>query len=241
MRKRTETLRKLTFASALLAFGAAQCWAGSVLVFEDADLGTSAVTGAITLAGDTETVAPDQGTFNTLLAEGGWSAVIFGEQGGEIYADSSSQLAAWVAGGGVLIGDTWQDGGLDTLLDGAVASTNGSTITTDGSPVFAGLGGTISLSSPGWGIFSQGYSALTGGTCLGSLDSGGCAVIQGNGGLTFLNAPLNDTYGTLSDGQQLIANELDFAGSSAPEPGSFLLMGGGLLGLAGFARRRFSK
>ena len=74
---------------------------------------------------------------------------------------------------------------------------------------------------------------------MGTLDSGGCAVIQGNGGLTFLNAPLNDTYGTITDGQQLIANELDLA--SAPEPGSFLLIGGGLLGLAGFARRRLAK
>jgi hypothetical protein len=230
----------------LAVIGASQCWGASVLVFEDGTLGTSVVAGAVALAGQTEVVAPDQATFNTLLAEGGWLAVIFAEQNESIFDASASYLTDWIAGGGVLIGQTWLDGGLDTLLGGSQASVNGDTITTDGSPIFTGLGSTITLASPGWGVFSQGYSALAGGTCLGTISGGsggGCAVIQANGGLTFLNAGLTDTYASVADGQQLLANEITLASSSTstPEPSSLFLMGGGLLGLAGFTRRKLRK
>ena len=237
-------MKRLSLCGLLLGAATAHCWAGSVLVWEDYDLGTSAVTGAITLAGDTETLAPDQATFNTLLAGGGWTAVIFAEQGGFVYADSASQLSTWIAGGGDLIADTWQDGGLDNLLDASSASTNGTTITTTGDPIFAGLGSTITLSNPGWSIFSQGYNALAGGTCLGTIDSGGCAVVLGNGGQTYLNGPLTDTYSSISDGQTLMANELEqFAATATPEPATLLLGGSGvgLLLLVGALRRKLHR
>ncbi len=212
----------------------------AVLYWNDFNLGTSAVPGGITLAGLTGVEAAGQADFNAKLAAGGWDAVIFGEQNGDAFSSSAAALSSWVAGGGKLIGTTWLDAGLSSLLEGVFVSTNGDTITTDANPVFTGLGATISISNPGWGIFSRGWTPSGTASCLGSLNSGGCAVILGNDGNTYLNSPLNDAYLSLADGERLIANELiqlTTGTQKVSEPVSMSLVGLGLAAL-GFGRRK---
>lgn len=233
---------KLAVAIGALCLGlvSTQNAGAAVLYWDDYNVGTSAVPGGISLAGLTGVGATDRNDFNTKLAAGGWDAVVFGEQGTGTFGNSSAALSAWVAGGGKLIGTTWVNGGLSSLLEGVFASDNGATITTDGNPIFAGLGATISLNNPGWGIFSQGWTPSGTASCLGSLSTGGCAVILGNEGNTYLNGPLNDTYLSLADGERLIANELlqlTTDTQKVSEPVSMALVGLGLAAL-GFGRRK---
>ncbi len=211
--------------------------AANILWFEDGDVGTSAVGGGIALTGNSSTFTNNTTTFNTLLAGGTWDLVIYGEQNNTVFGSNSATLTAYVAGGGKVIGATWVNGGLATLLQGSASTTNVTSITTTAHPIFAGLGPTIGLTNPGWGTFSQTYNPVGGATGLGTT-TGAFGVILGNGGRTLLDAPLFDTYSTLSQGQRFIANEINFL-VATPEPATVGLFGlAGAAGLVGLMRRR---
>jgi len=238
--KRSALVMCAVFAALLMAVPASAGTVANVLIFEDYVVGTSAIPGALALWGGcvTCTTTTDTATFNSALAGGGWDLVIFAEQNQDQYSASGAGLTAFVNGGGKLIGQTWLTGGLDGLLQASYVSQNGSVITTDGNPVFAGLGATISLSNPGWGIFSEGWSPTGGAFGIGSLSSGGSAIILGNGGRTYLNAPLTDTYSPQSDGERLLANEIGVLSGSVPEPSTFVALG---LGFAVLAIRKLRR
>jgi hypothetical protein len=215
----------------LAAFCGSLASAGQVLYWTDAIIGTSAIPGAITLAGDSGVAATSDTDFDSLLTGGTWSGVIIGIQNSSFSSYDGSilgDLTSYVSGGGILIGADWQanDSVFYSLFQASVAGSNAESIANDSSPLFTGITGDIGLTNPGWGIYEQYYTPT--GTATGFGPSGsGSGIIQGatGSGTTFLNGPLFDSYTDLSQGEQLIANELG-ASTAAPEPGtSALLLG----------------
>ena len=212
--------------------------AANILIYEDLALGTSAIPGALTLSGQCTlcTFAADTTDFNNLLTGGTvWDLVILAENNSSsTYSEVAANLSAYLTGGGRIIGQTWVSGGLDTLLEGVLAPpVNATPLNNDGHPVFNGIVGDIGISNPGWGTFTQRYSALGTAVGIGGLGSLPFGIILGNDGRTFLNGPLSDTYTTVAQGEQLLANEINYLlDSQVPEPGTFALLGAGLAFLA---------
>src|SRR5438552_5317338 len=123
--------KRLFSVPALFLLVAAGQAFGGILWFTDADSGTNAIPGAITLAGRTGTQATSISNFNTLLSSGTWELVIFGEQGNNIFSQVSVNLTNYVNGGGLLIGATWQGAnGYTALMQASLVDQDALTITT---------------------------------------------------------------------------------------------------------------
>lgn len=239
------SLRAAVVAAAAVALPAA-AHAQRVLYYTDYNVGTSVLPSAVTALqalrpGVTADAASSQADFNARLASGNYDLAIFGEQSNGIYAGSAASLTAFLGAGGRIIGATWMDDGLRSLLGASgVTSRNGTSLAGSGA-LFAGLTSPVSLSNPGWGTFAQGYTLAAGSTCLATLSSGGCGAVLGSGGRTLLLSPLFDSYASTATGAHVVANGASLLlghPSTVPEPGTVALLAAGMTGLAGVARAR---
>jgi hypothetical protein len=241
--------------AALLALCVSLANASEVLYWQDDVIGSSVIPGAITLAGDTGVAAASDTNFDALLTSQAWSAVIIDIENLPLtsyYSAIPGDLATYVNNGGLLIGDDYYtstpggDTGLASLFQATAVGNNASSITNDGSALFSGIAGNIGVYSSDWTVYDVVYNPT--GTANGYGSSGaGYGIIEGSSGsgTTFLNGPLADAYTNLSQGQQLIANELSYATTATgpsspatPEPGTMVLFGSGFISLALSQRRR---
>jgi hypothetical protein len=226
-------MRMVKLAALTTICGSLAC--ADVLYWIDSEPFTSAIPGAITLAGFTGVAATSDTDFDTKLTTGTWDAVIIAIQGNPLSSFNPNilpDLTIYVNNGGRLIGTDWNPGDTSfySLFDAAPVDLNNSSITNDGNALFNGIVGDISLTNPGFGIFDQSFSPLAGGTGFGP-SGGGFGIIQGNSARTFLFGPLFDTYTALSQGEQLVANALNPSANPIPEPGTFALLLGAFGGL----------
>lgn len=182
-----------------------------ILHWSDANQGTNVVPGALDSLGVAATTAADGTEFANLLQEGGWGLVVFGEQDGQTYDGSvQSELETYVMDGGKLLAVTWVDGDLLSLLEATRTDTNYSDLETGSHEIFDGLPSSVALADPGWSTFAVAYTADGEAQCLGSTSVGDCGGILGNGDRTLLLGPLFDTYSTVTEGETLVAQSMEF-------------------------------
>jgi PEP-CTERM motif len=159
-----------------------------------------------------------------------FDAVVYANQNFGRPSGDETLLNAYILAGGRVIYQDWTSASTSVFGSAYTGNVNGTSVT-----LGAGLGGgTLSLTNPGWGIFSRGLSA-SGGTVAATFGNGDAAIIRANGGRTFHNGFLSDTAGTSS----IYSTQLSslFAGGAVPEPSTWLMMILGF-GMVGASMRR---
>jgi len=215
----------LGFAVAAILGSAAN--ATTVLYRVDFSVGTDRMASAISSLGYTvTTTAGDLSAFT--LSD--YDIVVYANQNDGLPGSDVTALENHVAGGGKLIFTDWTSSGLFNLGGGFTGNTNEDEVTV-GALFATGLGNPLTLTNPGWGVFSTGLFATTA-SIEGTFGNGEAAILLGNGGRTIWNGFLFDTVDT----DQLFVNQLTYL-AVIPEPATWGMMIGGF-GLVGFAARR---
>ena len=147
------------------------------------------------------------GSCDSMISGGGWDLVIYAVQN---WSHESYALNSYVSSGGMAIMQDWtSNGGRASAFGISWSSTNYSSMNITDSRLSADLWTTsVSLSNPGWGIYSVSFSVGSG-EILATSAYGNAAIGLTNGGRTIVNGNLTDTISDVSLGVQIYTNEIN--------------------------------
>lgn len=228
-------------ALALFAATVTPANAENVLYRNDSNIGTDQMAAALAgQAGDNVTsTSGDLSGYNL----SNYGLVVYANQNDSPGAGDLAALSSYVAGGGKVIFDDWMTGDSIGNLGGSFSGNTNDPNLTVSSLLNYNLSNPVTLTNPGWGVYTTGLLLGSGGTVAATFGNGDAGIIIGNGGNTIWNGFLTDTLSS----SQLFTNELAYYGaastpasSSVPEPATAVLFAAGMLGF-NVARRRKSK
>lgn len=204
--------------------------AATVLYRNDFSLATDRMAQALASLGLTVTNATGDLSSFTL---GNYDLVVYAAQNMPAPGSDIAALNSFIAGNGRVIFSTWT--GSPPTMGASYNGTSNNASLTVGGPFGTGITSPVTLTNPGWGIFSLGMAAA-GGTVAGTFGDGSAAIVIGNGGRTVINGFLTDTLPNAT----LFTNQITYvlSANAVPEPASWamLIAGFGLVGAV--ARRR---
>lgn len=200
---------------------------GNALVYVYNVTSDDRVVAELTAAGYTVTVATDVADFNTRIAAGPWSLVVFFNQNLDISLINFSSVQSYVNTGGSMIFTSWDISNSETWanLFGAhyTGNSNMSSVTFIDPILSAGLTNPITISNESWGIWSMGLSAYgSGSEVLARFSNGDAAIIRANGGRTIMLGYLSGTPSPADRGV-LFGNVIEAVGAN-PVPVSMWVM-----------------
>jgi hypothetical protein len=205
--------------------------AGTILYFVDFVVGTDRMAAALAAVSGTHTTttATSVNDFTTKLQTGNFQLGIFFQQnltGGD-YDAAFAALATHIANGGLAIADDFSQNNAHAAAFQAsfAGGVNQTQFTVTDAGLAVGIGNPVDLIDPGWIIFAT-DEATGGGVVAATFPNATAAIIKGNGGRTYFNGFLNDTFDDGAEGTQLYINEINAV--FVPEPTGLTLVTAGL-------------
>lgn len=182
----------------------------TILYWTDGVMGTDHMKQAIANIGDTystfATTAASLADFESKINTGTWDLVVLMVQEG---FPATPKFNSYVSGGGRAILTDWEKDATRGALFGVTYTghDNQDAVTITEDLFFRDVSNPMSLTSPGWSVFSMGM-ATGSGTVAATFPNGNPAIVVGGNGKTIVNGFLTDTPTSASDGVTLFENEI---------------------------------
>ena len=166
--------------------------ATDALVYIDDEIEAGQIVPALVHLGYTVVVATSWTDFNSKLSFPTYKLAVMFNQNSGMGADLTTVTNFISAGGSMVYADWTHSASFATLFQATFTSVDNQTIMDLAPTISTGLPDPITLVNTGWGIFSTGLTANTGGEVLATFSNGNAAIVRGNSGRTIILGYLSD-------------------------------------------------